>query len=130
MKGSRMTTEIVILVVDDNQTNLQLLGEMLEMEGYGVRLASNGLEGLEVARSAHPSLILLDENMPGMDGVDVLNRLRSDERLRHVPIIALTAHAMAGDRTRYLAAGFNDYVAKPIVDEGVLLHSIERCFSS
>jgi len=118
-----------IALIEDNQDNRLLVRAILS-EFYEIVEYETGFEAIEGLKSKSPDLILLDISLPGMDGVDVLNRLRSDERLRHVPIIALTAHAMAGDRTRYLAAGFNDYVAKPIVDEGVLLHSIERCFSS
>jgi CheY-like chemotaxis protein len=73
-----------------------------------------------------PPLVLLDWDMPGMDGVEVLAWIRADERLQRLPVIALTAHAMAGDRERLLAAGFDEYISKPIVDEGVLLEAIAR----
>ena len=120
MKGSRMTTEIVILVVDDNQTNLQLLGEMLEMEGYGVRLASNGLEGLEVARSAHPSLILLDENMPGMDGVEVCRKLKLDPALNKIPVIFLSGLDSTSLKILAFREGAVDFITKPFHVEEVL----------
>jgi CheY-like chemotaxis protein len=71
-------------------------------------------------------VILLDISLPGMSGVELVQLLRADAALRHVPVIALTAHAMAGDRETYLAAGFDAYVTKPIVDEGVLLRTIDR----
>jgi CheY-like chemotaxis protein len=71
-------------------------------------------------------MVLLDISLPGMSGVELVARLRADAVLRHVPVIALTAHAMAGDRETYLAAGFDAYVTKPIVDEGVLLRTLER----
>ena len=73
-----------------------------------------------------PDLILLDISLPEMDGTEVLQWIRQDERVQHLPVIALTAHAMAGDREKFLAAGFNDYVTKPIVDEIVLLGTIDR----
>ena len=73
-----------------------------------------------------PDLVLLDISLPGMDGNEILTRIREDDRLRPLPVIALTAHARAGDREKYLAAGRNDYITKPIVDEAVLFEAIER----
>ena len=70
--------------------------------------------------------MLLDISLPGMDGNEILARIRADARLRALPVIALTAHAMSGDREKYLASGFNDYITKPIVDETILLSAIER----
>jgi CheY-like chemotaxis protein len=77
-----------------------------------------------------PDLILLDISLPEMDGTEVLAWIRGQDSLKDLPVIALTAHAMAGDRDKYLAAGFNDYVTKPIVDESVLIEAIERCLSA
>jgi two-component system sensor histidine kinase/response regulator len=73
--------------------------------------------------------VLLDISLPGMDGNEILAEIRRDGRMRHLPIIALTAHAMAGDRERFLDAGFNDYITKPIVDESLLLNAIQRWLS-
>ena len=73
-----------------------------------------------------PDLILLDISLPGMDGTEVLDWIRKQDDLKETPVIALTAHAMAGDREKYISAGFNDYVTKPIVDEAVLTEAIER----
>jgi len=74
-------------------------------------------------------VVLLDISLPQMDGTEVLAWIREQDELKHLPVIALTAHAMAGDRDKYLAAGFNDYVTKPIIDEDVLIEAIERCLS-
>jgi CheY-like chemotaxis protein len=76
-----------------------------------------------------PDLILLDISLPEMDGTEVLQWLRGQEALKDVPVIALTAHAMAGDRDKYLSIGFDDYVTKPIIDEDVLIDAIERCLN-
>jgi two-component system sensor histidine kinase/response regulator len=73
--------------------------------------------------------VLLDISLPGMDGNEILSEIRRDGRMRHLPIIALTAHAMAGDRERFLDAGFNDYITKPIVDESLLIKAIDRWLS-
>jgi two-component system sensor histidine kinase/response regulator len=85
------------------------------------------LEGLAKDR---PDLVLLDISLPEMDGTEVLRRIRADAALGQLPVVALTAHAMTGDRDRYLRAGFNDYVTKPIVDETILLTTIERWLNS
>ena len=93
---------------------------------YEITEYETGMEALEAMKRSAPGLVLLDISLPGMDGVEVLSRIRTDERLKHLPVIALTAHAMAGDRERYLSVGFNAYITKPIVDEGILLATIER----
>ena len=86
----------------------------------------NGVDALAGLTAHLPDLVLLDISLPGMDGNEILARIRADERLRRLPVIALTAHAMAGDREKYLAAGFNDYITKPIVDETLLLGAMEK----
>jgi CheY-like chemotaxis protein len=86
----------------------------------------NGVEALAGLSAPLPDLVLLDISLPGMDGNEILARIRADDRLRALPVIALTAHAMAGDREKYLSQGFNDYITKPIVDETVLFDAIER----
>ena len=115
----------VIAVVEDNADNRLLvdaiLGDQFELVEYAA-----GVEALAGMQARRPDLVLLDVSLPGMDGLEVLARLRDDPGLGAVPVVALTAHAMAGDRERYLAAGFDDYVAKPIVDEGALVRVIER----
>jgi CheY-like chemotaxis protein len=114
-----------IAVVEDNADNRLLLGALLG-EQYQVVEYEDGLDALAGMRRQPPDLVLLDISLPGMDGSTVLHHLRAEPALRTVPVIALTAHAMAGDRERYLAEGFDHYVSKPILDEGDLLGAIER----
>lgn len=114
-----------IAVVEDNPDNRLLVHVILE-PSYEVVEYETGMEALEALQKQKPDLVLLDISLPEMDGTEVLRRIRADERLRGLPVIALTAHAMAGDREKYLAAGFNDYVTKPIVDEMLLLDAIKN----
>ncbi len=104
----------VILLAEDNEANIQLLTDYLGGEGYRVIVARNGAEALDRAREEQPDLILMDVQMPGMDGLEAIGRLRTEAQLATVPIIALTALAMPGDRERCLTAGANDYVSKPV----------------
>ena len=117
-----MTT---IAIVEDNADNRLLLQAILEGL-YELVEYENGTDALAGLAASLPDLVLLDISLPGMDGNEILARIRGDETLRALPIIALTAHAMSGDREKYLAAGFNDYITKPIVDETILLSAIER----
>ena len=117
-----MTT---IAVVEDNPDNRLLLRALLG-ERYDLVEFDNGLDALAGLRASRPDLVLLDISLPGMDGNEILSRIRADERLRPLPVIALTAHAMAGDREKFLAAGFDEYITKPIVDETRLIAAIER----
>lgn len=118
----------IIAVVEDNPDNRLLVQAILEDE-YEVREYEAGPEALEDLPERVPDLILLDISLPGMDGVEVLRKLRVHPRLSHVPVIALTAHAMAGDREKYMGLGFDEYVTKPIVDEDVLFEAIESRLS-
>ena len=117
-----MTT---IAVVEDNADNRLLLQAILEGL-YDLVEYENGTDALAGLAAKQPDLVLLDISLPGMDGNEILARIRADAKLRRLPVIALTAHAMSGDREKYLAAGFNDYITKPIVDETILLAAIER----
>ncbi|HEY7234297.1 MAG TPA: response regulator [Gemmatimonadaceae bacterium] len=117
-----------IAVVEDNADNRLLLSAILGSR-YQIVEYENGPDALAGLARALPDLVLLDISLPGMDGNEILSEIRRDGRMRHLPIIALTAHAMAGDRERFLDAGFNDYITKPIVDESLLLGSIERWLS-
>ena len=113
-----------IAVVEDNPDNRLLIRAILE-DQYEVAEYENGPEALDGFRGSRPDLVLLDISLPEMDGTIVLARMRAHPGLRELPVIALTAHAMVGDREKYLAAGFDEYVAKPIVDEAVLLDAIK-----
>ena len=117
-----MTT---IAIVEDNADNRLLLQAILG-DSYDLVEYENGTDALAGLAAAVPDLVLLDISLPGMDGNEILACIRADARLRHLPVIALTAHAMAGDREKYLRTGFNDYITKPIVDETILMSAIER----
>ncbi|MFL5607240.1 MAG: response regulator [Gemmatimonadaceae bacterium] len=117
-----MTT---LAVVEDNADNRLLLQALLG-ERYTLVEFDNGVDALAGLRVSLPDLVLLDISLPGMDGNEILLRIRADDRLCTLPVIALTAHAMAGDREKYLSAGFNDYITKPIIDESILIDAIER----
>ena len=114
-----------IAVVEDNPDNRLLVQVILEPL-YEVVEYETGFAALAGLPRDKPDLVLLDISLPEMDGSEVLRRMRGDGQLRTLPVIALTAHAMSGDREKYLAAGFNDYVTKPITDENLLLNAIKR----
>lgn len=114
-----------VAVVEDNPDNRLLVAVILE-DRYDITEYETGPDALQGFAAYVPDLILLDISLPGMDGVEVLGHIRADERLKHTPVIAITAHAAATDRERFLQAGFNEYVAKPIVDEVILLDAIAK----
>jgi CheY-like chemotaxis protein len=118
-----------IAVVEDNADNRLLVRAILE-DMYVIVEYESGSEALAGLKEGDPDLILLDISLPEMDGTEVLRAIRADPALRDLPVIALTAHAMAGDRERFLAEGFDDYLTKPIVDENVLIGTIERLLES
>lgn len=103
-----------VLVVEDNPQNMRLIEMTLSSRGYALLKAADGEEALAVALSARPDLIIMDIQLPGMDGLEVTGRLRELPEFREVPIIALTAYAMVGDRDKCLQKGCDAYVAKPI----------------
>lgn len=113
-----------IALVEDNPDNRLLMQAILE-DQYEIAEYETGPEALEGMVGEIPDLVLLDISLPGMEGTEVLARMRADDSLRTVPVIALTAHAMAGDREKFLEAGFDAYITKPIVDETVLFDAIE-----
>jgi two-component system cell cycle response regulator DivK len=114
-----------IAVVEDNADNRLLLDAMLSGR-YELTEYENGPDALAGIDASVPDLVLLDISLPGMDGIEVFSRLRAEPATATLPVIALTAHAMGGDRELFLAMGFDGYVSKPIVDEGVLIDAIER----
>ena len=113
-----------ILLVEDNEMNRDMLSRRLIRRGYEVALAFDGEQGLAMARSESPSLILMDMSLPGIDGWEATRRLKAAPETQKIPIIALTAHAMSGDREKAQAAGCDDFDTKP-VDLTRLLEKIE-----
>ena len=103
-----------ILVVEDNAKNLKLLRDVLQFSGYDVAEARSGEEGVELAGKRTPDLILMDLQLPGIDGIEALRLLRANPTTRSVPVVAVTAFAMKQDRSRVLLAGFDGYVEKPV----------------
>src|SRR5438046_8208614 len=116
-----MTT---LAVIEDNADNRLLLQAILGEE-YDLVEYENGADALTAFARSRPDLVLLDISLPGMDGNEILQRIRHDVALHDLPVIALTAHAMAGDREKFLAAGFNDSLTKPIRDESRPLYDIK-----
>ena len=109
-----MTTGPVVLLVEDNDRNLKLARDVLEFAGFTVIVAVSGEDAVVRATSARPDLVLMDLQLPGIDGHEALSRLRRDDRTSDIPVVALTAFAMREDRERALAAGFDGYLHKPI----------------
>jgi two-component system cell cycle response regulator DivK len=105
---------IDILLVEDNRANQMIFRDILEMEGYRVKCVNNGEDAVAAARELEPTLILMDIQLPGMDGLTATRILREDRKMRNVPIIALTSYAMPGDREKFLVAGCSGYITKPI----------------
>jgi two-component system, cell cycle response regulator DivK len=103
-----------IVVADDKASSRELVRTILDQLGYEVEEAEDGIKALEAIRSDPPDLVLLDLQMPGLTGHEVLAHLRTDERFARLPVVALTASAMAGDRDAALAAGFTSYLSKPV----------------
>jgi CheY-like chemotaxis protein len=104
----------VILVVEDNERNLKLVRDVLEYVGYDVRVARTAEDGIALAVKEPPDLVLMDLQLPGIDGMEALRRLRENVRTADIPVVAVTAQAMKQDRERALEAGFNGYIEKPI----------------
>ncbi len=114
-----------ILYIEDNEQNLYLVRFLLEKYGYEVCAAMDGQEGIDCAAAARPDLILLDIQLPLMDGYTVARKLRANSDLAEIPIVALTSYAMAGDRDKALAAGCNGYIEKPI-NPDIFMQQIEQ----
>ncbi len=104
----------LILIVEDNERNLKLARDLLQVKGYRTLEARNAAEGIAVAQAHHPDLVLMDVQLPDTDGVTALGHLRAIPATATIPVVALTAFAMKDDRARFLAAGFDGYLAKPL----------------
>ena len=116
-----------ILVVEDNQKNMKLVREVLQATGYRTLEATTGERAVELAAEHGPDLVLMDIRLPDIDGVETLGRLRADESTAAMPVVALTAQAMEGDRERFLAAGFDGYVSKPVDIAGLVATVKQHC---
>jgi CheY-like chemotaxis protein len=103
-----------ILIAEDNAVNRELLRELLEARGYAVEEACNGLEALQMIAQSKPDALLLDLNMPVLDGFATVRKIREDPTMASLPVLAVTAYAMRGDREKTLEAGFDEYLSKPI----------------
>ena len=117
-----------ILIVEDNEMNRDMLSRRLERRGYGIIMALDGKEGVEMVRREKPDLVLMDMSLPVMDGWTATRAIKADAALAAIPVIALTAHAMEGDREKAVAAGCDDYDTKPI-ELPRLLEKIEKLLS-
>lgn len=105
---------MTVLLVEDNEKNMKLLRDVLTAKGYAVLEATSGEQAVALALADGPQLVLMDVQLPGIDGVEALRRVRADARAAGIPVLALTAQAMEGDRDRFLAAGFDGYLSKPV----------------
>lgn len=103
-----------ILVVEDNERNMKLVRDVLQAKGYRTLEATSGARAMELAAAHLPELVLMDIQLPDLDGVETLRRLRASVLSASIPVLALTAQAMQGDRERFLAAGFDEYLSKPV----------------
>ncbi|HUL08147.1 MAG TPA: response regulator [Candidatus Acidoferrum sp.] len=112
-KGQAATAK-TILIVEDNDLNMKLFHALLETRGYNVLMARDGMEGLRLAREHHPDLIIMDIQLPGVSGLVVAKSIKDDEKLKDIPIIAVTAFALKGDEERMRQGGCAAYLAKPI----------------
>jgi two-component system cell cycle response regulator DivK len=104
----------LVLIVEDNEKNLELVQDILELRGFRTLAATCAADGISLARAHQPDVVLMDIQLPDVDGVEVLRRLRADATTADIPVVALTAFAMEGDRARFLGAGFNAYISKPL----------------
>ena len=113
------------LVIEDNMDNMLLISDILEANGYNVLQAETGLQGVAMAEEYLPDFIILDIQLPDIIGNEVLAIIRSKEKIQHIPVVAMTSYAMAGDRERLLAAGCDGYVEKPI-DPGSVIKQLQE----
>jgi two-component system cell cycle response regulator DivK len=106
--------DATVLVVEDNEKNMKLFRDVLQAAGYDTLEATTGSQAVDLATEHLPDLVLMDIQLPDIDGVEALGRLRASDRTTSLPVLALTAQAMEGDRERFLAAGFDGYLSKPV----------------
>ena len=114
-----------VLIVEDNELNMKLFHDLLEAHGYSPIGTRNGIEALDLARKHRPDLILMDIQLPEVSGLEVTKRLKDDQDLRHIPVVAVTAFAMKGDEERVLAGGCEAYLSKPI-SVGKFIETVRR----
>jgi CheY-like chemotaxis protein len=109
-----------ILIVEDNPQNRYLMTFLLEKHGYDLLVAEDAEQAFELLEESRPDLILMDMQLPRVDGYEATRRIKADERFRDIPVVALTAHSMRGDQTRAMAAGCDEFVTKPVDTDGLL----------
>ena len=117
-----------VVVIDDEEDNLTVIKVILTEYGANVHTAADGEDGLGLIRSVRPKFVICDVSMPGLDGWSVIHEVKLDPSLKDIPVIALTAHAMAGDRQRVMAAGFDNYLTKPI-NVDTFIHDVMKAVS-
>jgi two-component system, cell cycle response regulator DivK len=117
-----------VLIVEDNDLNMKLFSDLLTAHGYDILQTKDGLEALVLARCHRPDLILMDIQLPEISGIEVTRRLKQDDDLKFIPVVAVTAFAMKGDRERIRSGGCEDYIAKPI-SIAAFLQTVERFLS-
>ena len=117
-----------ILIVEDVEFNLDLLVQLLE-DDYELAIARDGAQGVEMATTQNPDLILMDMSLPVLDGWEATRAIKADARLKHIPVIGLSAHAMSGDRQKALTCGCNDYLTKPL-DDDLLMEKLNLILES
>ncbi len=118
-----------IVVAEDDPSSRELVCEILEAQGYQVVATGNGPDALDQIRKLIPDLVLMDIQMPGAGGLSVIQQIREDRRIAKVPVVAVTAHAMAGDRERILSSGFDSYISKP-VDAALLRQQVKELLAA
>ena len=118
-----MNENLKILVVEDNPLNMKLINVILSREGIEVLTAENAEEGLEICKTSQPDLVLMDIQLPGIDGLEATRIIKNNKQLNHMPVVALTAHAMEGDEEKAYEVGFDGYITKPI-DTDTFIESV------
>ena len=109
-----------ILIVEDDELNMKLLNDILQKQGYKIAKSTDGSDAVDLTRSEHPDLILLDIQLPGRSGLDIVRTLKADDDLKTIPVVAVTSYALKGDREKILGFGCDGYISKPISINGFL----------